>query len=272
MPDATPDPAKAATPTRVAAPAPVATPEADRGWLFPLLRVAMVMAIGLLAWYVAGHWNRWTGAALHECDRRRLYRRRGHAARREGLRLCRERSRSATIRSCTRATSSSRSTPPTIAPQLAPGRGESSLRRRRRSPISPIRRTCSARWSARPRRRSRRRARTYERYALEARRQRELLQGRLAGTPQLVEQADDNEKRTAAQLALNNAQLDQQKALLASLDVQEKQLQAQLDAAEAQVALAQQQPRLYADRLAGGRHGRPAPGASSASSSMSARR
>ncbi len=72
-----------------------------------------------------------------------------------------------------------------------------------------------------------------------SRRQHELLQGRLAGTPQLVEQADDNEKRTSAQLALNHAQLDQQKALLASLDVQEKQLQAQLDAAEAQRALAQ---------------------------------
>ena len=69
-------------------------------------------------------------------------------------------------------------------------------------------------------------------------RQRELLQTRIAGTPQLVEQAEANEKRTAAQLELNKAQLDQQKALLASLDVQEQQLAAQVRAAEAQVTLA----------------------------------
>jgi membrane fusion protein (multidrug efflux system) len=54
-----------------------------------------------------------------------------------------------------------------------------------------------------------------------------------------VEQAEDNETRTRAQLALNAAQLDQQKALLASLDVQEQQLTAQVRAAEAQVTLAQ---------------------------------
>jgi membrane fusion protein (multidrug efflux system) len=77
-----------------------------------------------------------------------------------------------------------------------------------------------------------------QRYALEAKRQRDLLQTRIAGTPQLVEQAEDNEKRTAAQLLLNKAQLDQQTALLASLDVQEQQLAAQVRAADAQVTLA----------------------------------
>jgi membrane fusion protein (multidrug efflux system) len=76
------------------------------------------------------------------------------------------------------------------------------------------------------------------RYHLEAQRQHELIHDRLAGTPQAVEQSDDNEKRTAAQLVLNNAQLDQQRALLASLDVQQKQLEAQVRAAEAQVLLA----------------------------------
>jgi len=76
------------------------------------------------------------------------------------------------------------------------------------------------------------------RYDLEAKRQRDLLQTRIAGTQQLVEQADANERRTAAQLQLNNAQLDQQKALLASLDVQENQLQAQVRSADAQVTLA----------------------------------
>jgi membrane fusion protein (multidrug efflux system) len=77
------------------------------------------------------------------------------------------------------------------------------------------------------------------RYGLEAQRQRDLLRTRIAGTQQTVEQADANEKRTQAQLALNNAQLDQQKALLASLDIQQNQLQAQVRAAEAQVTLAQ---------------------------------
>ena len=76
------------------------------------------------------------------------------------------------------------------------------------------------------------------RYQLELARQQDLLQTRLAGLPQLVEQAQDNVKRTEAQLLLNKAQVDQQKALLASLDVQEKQLRAQLDAAKAAVDLA----------------------------------
>ena len=77
-----------------------------------------------------------------------------------------------------------------------------------------------------------------QRYTLEATRQRNLLQTRIAGTPQLVEQAEANEKHTAAVLLLNEAQLDQQKAVLASLDVQEQQLTAQVRAAEAQVTLA----------------------------------
>ena len=76
------------------------------------------------------------------------------------------------------------------------------------------------------------------RYHLEAQRQRDLLRDRLAGTPQAVEQADANERRTAAQLALNNAQLDQQKAALAGLDVQEQGLQAQVRSAAAQRDLA----------------------------------
>ena len=76
------------------------------------------------------------------------------------------------------------------------------------------------------------------RYDLEAKRQRELLRFGNAGTPQSVEQADANSKRANAQRKLNDAQLDQQKALLAGLDVQEKQIQAQIRAAEAQVTLA----------------------------------
>jgi membrane fusion protein (multidrug efflux system) len=78
-----------------------------------------------------------------------------------------------------------------------------------------------------------------DRYNLETARQRNLLKTGIAGTPQGVEQADDNSQRTAAQLLLNKAQLTQQKAILASLDVEQVQLEAQVRAAKAQAALAQ---------------------------------
>jgi membrane fusion protein, multidrug efflux system len=76
------------------------------------------------------------------------------------------------------------------------------------------------------------------RYQLEDKRQRDLFKTGIAGTQKLVEQADDNAKKALAQRRLNEAQLDQQKASLAAIDIQEKQLQAQIHAAEAQVALA----------------------------------
>ncbi len=76
------------------------------------------------------------------------------------------------------------------------------------------------------------------RYDLEAKRQRDLLKTGVAGTPQSVERADADAKRAIAQKSLNEAQLEQQKAVLAGLDIQEKQIQAQIQVAEAQVALA----------------------------------
>jgi membrane fusion protein (multidrug efflux system) len=100
------------------------------------------------------------------------------------------------------------------------------------------------------------------RYSLEAKRQHDLLKTGIAGTPQVVEQADANEKRMNAQRMLNEAQLDQQKALLAGLDFQEKQIQAQIHAAEAQVMLAIDNLRYTkilapADGLVGQRQVRP---------------
>lgn len=74
---------------------------------------------------------------------------------------------------------------------------------------------------------------------LDAQRQRLLLAGRLAGTPQAVEQSDAGEKRAGAQLQLTKAALDQQRAVLGGLDIQERQLSAQLDAAHAQQQLAE---------------------------------
>ncbi|HUB48501.1 MAG TPA: HlyD family secretion protein [Acetobacteraceae bacterium] len=68
------------------------------------------------------------------------------------------------------------------------------------------------------------------RYRLEARRQEDLLRTRIAGTPQITEQAVDNEHRTEATLALNQAKLDQQRQQLNVLDSQEKQAQANIAA------------------------------------------
>ncbi|WP_208647033.1 HlyD family secretion protein [Mesorhizobium kowhaii] len=76
------------------------------------------------------------------------------------------------------------------------------------------------------------------RYELEAKRQHTLLNSGTAGTQQSVEQADANAKRAVAQKAINTAQLDQQKAILAGLDIQERQIKAQSEAAAAQVQLA----------------------------------
>ena len=71
------------------------------------------------------------------------------------------------------------------------------------------------------------------RYHLEAVRQQSLLQSRIAGTPQLTEQAVDNEARTTATLALNRAQLDQQRGQIQVLNSQEKQAEAAVAAQRA---------------------------------------
>ncbi len=207
-----------------------------RGWLFPLLRVALVAAVGYLAWYVAGHWNRWTGAARFEKtddayvvgdvtplaakvsgyvktvavgDYQRV--RKGdliveidpsdYAAALEQAEASREAAEAALEN---------------LANQKDVQRA---LIRQAEATIVATEADLT-------------------RFQLELKRQQDLLETRIAGLPQLVEQAQDNEKRTQAQLLLNKAQVDQQKALLASLDVQEKQLRAQLDGARAAVDLA----------------------------------
>jgi membrane fusion protein, multidrug efflux system len=71
------------------------------------------------------------------------------------------------------------------------------------------------------------------RYHLEAVRQQRLLVQGLAGTPQITEQAVDNEKHTVATLQLNEAQLQQQRQQINVLDSQEKQAEATLKAQQA---------------------------------------
>ena len=71
------------------------------------------------------------------------------------------------------------------------------------------------------------------RYRLEAERQQKLLVSGLAGTRQLTEQAIDNRQRADATLAVNRAQLDQQRQQLSVLDSQEQQARATLGAQQA---------------------------------------
>ncbi len=234
MPDATPD--RPAAPLPPAPSPPAASPPERSGWLFPLLRVLFVVAAGFLAWFVAGHWNRWTGAARYEStddafmagDLTPLAAKVSgyvgavavgdyQTVRKGDLIVEIEPSDyRAQLTQAEAGLAASRATLANIANQKDVQRA---LIRQAEATIQAT-------------------AADLERYALETKRQRDLLQTRIAGTQQIVEQAEDNQKRTTAQLMLNNAQVDQQKALLASLDVQETQLAAQVKAAEAQAMLA----------------------------------
>jgi membrane fusion protein (multidrug efflux system) len=77
------------------------------------------------------------------------------------------------------------------------------------------------------------------RYHLESVRQQSLLASRIAGTAQLTEQAVAAEKRAGATLALNTAQLDQQRQQINVLDSQEEQARATLAVQQANRDLAQ---------------------------------
>ncbi len=71
------------------------------------------------------------------------------------------------------------------------------------------------------------------RYHLEAVRQQTLLSKSYAGTPQLTEQAVDNEKRAVSTLALNGAKLDQQRQQINVLESQKAQAIATLEGQKA---------------------------------------
>ncbi len=76
------------------------------------------------------------------------------------------------------------------------------------------------------------------RYHLETLRQQDLLATGIAGTHQIVEQAIDNEQRTAATLAVNRAKLAQQVQQLSVLGSQENQARATLAVQQAVADLA----------------------------------
>jgi membrane fusion protein (multidrug efflux system) len=237
MPDMPQAPASApSSPVQPPPATPPLPPPTNRGWFFPLLRVVAVVLAGFLAWYVAGHWNRWTGEARYEGT--------DDAAMAGDVTPL-----AAKVSGYVEAVpvndyqpvkqgdllvqiegSDYRAQLAQAQANLAGAQAALENLGNQKDVQRALIRQAEATMQAT--------AADLRRYSLEAQRQRDLLQTRIAGTQQNVEQADDNEKRTAAQLLLNAAQLDQQKALLASLDIQEKQLIAQVQAAEAQVALA----------------------------------
>jgi membrane fusion protein, multidrug efflux system len=205
-------------------------------WLFPLLRVAFLIFAAWVIWYVAGHWDRWTGAARLEStddafvagDVTPL------SARVSGnitemavndFQMVRKGDLIAVI-----DPSDYQAQFDLAQANLAAAQATLANLANQRIVQEALVHQAEATIDATEA--------DVLRYQLEDQRQRNLLKTGIAGTQQLVEQADDNAKKAIAQRRLNEAQLDQQKAALAAIDIQEKQLRAQIQAAEAQVALA----------------------------------
>ncbi len=205
-------------------------------WLYPFLRIAFLAFAAWLVWYTAGHWDRWTGQARFETtddafvagDVTPLSARVSgnivempvndfDSVRKDQLLAVIDPSDyEARLELAEANLAAAQATLANLANQRTV---QQALVRQAEATIEAAQADVL-------------------RYELEDKRQHDLLLTGLAGTPQTVEQADDNIKRARASRQLNEAQLDQQKAALAAIDVQEKQLRAQLRAAEAQVALA----------------------------------
>ncbi len=238
----------------------IVAPPARAAWLWPLLRVGLVIGAGFLAWYVADNWNRWTGAVRYAStddaymtgDLTPLAAKiSGYVSKvavtdfqvvhRGDLLVEIEPSDyQAQLEQADANLAASRATLANLDTQKTIQRA---LIRQAEANVQAT-------------------AADVQRYHLEAQRQRDLIRDRLAGTQQAVEQGDANERRTAAQLVLNSAQVDQQKAVLDSLDIQQKQLEAQVRASQAQLQLARnnlQYTRITApaDGMAGQRQVRP---------------
>jgi membrane fusion protein, multidrug efflux system len=215
---------------------PTVTAPSKRGWLWPLFRVLFITAAGGAAWFIANNWDRWVGEARSQRtddafltgDLTPL------AAKVSGYVATVAVQDFATVR---QGEILAEIDPSDYRAQLAQAEATRSaaaavlanLANQKAIQRALIRQASAAIEAT---------AADVARSRLEANRQRSLLIGHVAGTPQAVERAEADEKRFAAQLLLNVAVLDQQKAALDSLDIQERQLAAQRDAAEAQVQLA----------------------------------
>ena len=227
------------TETRPTASAPPEKPAAERWtrrWLFPLLRIVFLVFAAWLVWYTAGHWDRWTGAARFETtddafvsgDVTPL------SARVSGYITEMPVNDFQTVRKgdliAVIDPSDYQAQLDLAQANLAAAQATLANLANQRVVQQALVQEAEATIDATEA--------DVLRYQLEDERQRNLFKTGIAGTKQLVEQADDNAKRALAQRRLNAAQLDQQKAALAAIDIQEKQLKAQTRAAEAQVALA----------------------------------
>ena len=222
---------------RSAAPPPEEARESSRSrWLYPFLRIALLALAAWLVWYTVGHWDRWTGAARFEStddafvadDVTPL------SARVSGnitempvndFQIVKKGDLLAVI-----DPSDYQAQLDLAHANLAAAEATLANLANQRTVQAALVQQAEATIDATEA--------DVLRYQLEDKRQRALLRTGIAGTEQAVEQADDNAQRAIAQRRLNEAQLDQQKAALAAIDIQEKQLKAQIKAAEAQVALA----------------------------------
>ena len=248
------DRAPAAPPAVTAGP-----PASASGWLWPLLRICLLVGAGIVAWVVANDWDRWTGSArrIATDDAYMTGDLTPLSAKVSGYvsavpvadfqvvhrgDLLVEIEPSDYRAQAAQAEANLQAAAANLANNDTQKVIQSALIRQARSNMEAT-------------------AADVQRYHLEAERQRSLLNTRIAGTEQQVEQADANERRTSAQLALNSAQLDQQKAILDSLGIQQKQLAAQVAAAQAPGGSGAQQRRLHPHHRPGGRHRRAAAGA-----------
>src|SRR5260370_17556467 len=181
-----------------------ANPHRSRGrirWLLPATRVALLGAAAWLLWYVAGHWTRWTGAARLEStddafvtgDVTPL------SARVSGyitqvavhdFQRVRQGDLIAVI-----DPSDYEAQFPLAQANLAAAQATLANLDNQRSVQNALIRQAEASIDAADA--------DVTRYELEAKRQRELLRGGNAGTPQAVEQADANFKRSPPQRQLN---------------------------------------------------------------------
>ncbi len=205
-------------------------------WLYPVLRIAFLIFAAWLIWYTAGHWDRWTGAARLEStddafvagDVTPL------SARVSGYITEMPVNDFQTVRKddliAVIDPSDYKAQLDLAQANLAAAEATFANLQNQRAVQQALVREAEATIDGAEA--------DVLRYQLEDQRQRNLYKTGIAGTQQLVEQADANATKAIAQRRLNQAQLDQQKAALAAIDIQEKQLRAQIQATEAQVALA----------------------------------
>jgi membrane fusion protein, multidrug efflux system len=193
--------------------APAPAPSRTAAWAFPFLRVLLVVAVAALAWYIAASWDRWTGGARFErtADAYMTGDVTPLAAKISGYVSAVPVNDYQQVRKGDLLVeiepSDYRAQLEQAEANLAAAQAALANLANQRDVQQALIRQAEATIQAT--------AADLLRYTLEERRQQTLLNTRIAGTEQAVEQAQANERRTAAQLQLNNAQLDQQKALLA---------------------------------------------------------